>query len=194
MDIYPSTYLEIINNNLEITKCKLYLNKMTSSQRHFFGFSAGNTAVQYGHLEIVKFFIQYCDVDPNSRDISGYDYLQIASKSGYLEIVKYLIQNHYANPYGKYDGKYDGKNNSVYNAIQLAFKFHHLDIMMYFIKMGFLHDTVDLYLTLRLMNNGTMYYLDEKFCKKFYTKMVLQSVGLINIYGSSSACTDTILD
>jgi ankyrin repeat protein len=73
------------------------------------------------------------------------------------------------------------KDKYGYSAIQIAFKFHHLDILMYFIKMGFLHNTVDLEITKKL-NMYDQRYEDERFCEKFYTRVVLSSVGFINIY------------
>jgi ankyrin repeat protein len=172
-DRYDTLQLASVCGYLVIVEYLILVRKMDPNKKNKNGYNALRLASQCGHLPVVKFFIDDCKMNPNETDMHGYNVLQLASKFGYLPVVQYVIQNHEMNP--------SKKDKYGYSAIQIAFKFHHLDILMYFIKMGFLHNTVDLEITKKL-NMYDQRYEDERFCEKFYTRVVLSSVGFINIY------------
>ena len=57
----------------------------------------GNTPLHYasfwGHLEIVKYLVEECKVNPDAQDEYGCTPLQDSSRQGYIETVKYFIQH-----------------------------------------------------------------------------------------------------
>jgi ankyrin repeat protein len=120
-----------------------------------FGQNTLQHAAECGHLNVVKFLIQDIGMDPYDKTYHcSNTSLHLASGCGYLNVVKYLMEDYKMNPNDK--NKYG--QNALYNTS--------LDIIFYFIKLGYLPTTDT--------------YLDTEF----YTKSVLKALGLINlIYG-----------
>jgi hypothetical protein len=101
-------------------------------------------------------------MNPNEKTIDGYNALHLAVKTFYYksDIVKYLLCDCKTNPYEKI--------NDGHDVLSLAYNHkHNFNCLFYLIKLGV------------LPNNE----LKETWVKdSTYTKIVLNSVGLINIY------------
>lgn len=126
-------------------------------------------AVINGHLNLVKYLIREFKMNPNNEDVSKCNALHHASTGGYLDIVMFLVDVHGMDPRLK-DG--DG-----YNAIRKAYAHDNssnLDILFYFTKKGYFTD----YLSLR---NPVKKFLPHSRDKEFNPRLVLNSLGLINI-------------
>jgi ankyrin repeat protein len=128
---------------------------MNPNEKDIYELNALFLAAKYGHLYIVKYLIHECGMNPNEKDIYELNALHLASIFGRLEIVKYLIHECGMDP--KVKDKY-GRT-----ALHFASIYDCLEILFYFISVG-----CDILKDIKLSN-------------KFYTKLVLRSLGLINI-------------
>jgi len=55
------------------------------------GRSALHKAAFWGHMHVVKYLIEECNVNPNLQDVEGDTALHDAARFGHLDIVKYLV-------------------------------------------------------------------------------------------------------
>ncbi len=82
-----------------------------------------HSACRYGHLDVVKYFVDKCDIQ--SRDTQGSTPLHLAALYGHLELVKYFIDDLEYDPYC-----FDFKNRTpLHDACENG----HLDIVKYFL-------------------------------------------------------------
>ncbi len=65
--------------------------KLNPSQKDLVGRTALHIAALYGYIEIVRWFVEECNMQPDARDNKGQTPLHNASSQGHLLIVKYFV-------------------------------------------------------------------------------------------------------
>lgn len=137
----------------------------------------GNTslhyAVEYGMLRIVQFFINACRMDPNVKNTNEYNALFYASAHGRLAILKFLIR------------RMDPNEKNIYkrNALHFASTGGHLDIVQYLTRehqMDPNEKDINGQSAVDMASENPDILLFFKNYK--FTKLVLRSLGFINIY------------
>ena len=66
------------------------IEKEVIDMRH--GWTALHCASRFGHLHIVRYLIEICNVDKEARDRAGWTPLHFACRNCHLDVVKYLIK------------------------------------------------------------------------------------------------------
>jgi ankyrin repeat protein len=84
-------------------------------------------AAEYGHLNIVQYFIEECHIDVNTKRNSGWTALHFASLQGHMDIVQYLVHDCQADVNVQ-------RNTDQVTPLFTAIAAGHLDIVQYYIE------------------------------------------------------------
>jgi ankyrin repeat protein len=140
---------------LDIVKFLINGWRMNPSEKNTRGSTALHFAAEFGHLHVIKYLIHDCNVNPNIK--SGFNEsnaLYITVAFGYLDVAKYLIHDCNVDPH------IETTNGD--NTLDAAKFSCDLTVFFYLIKLG-------------VSSKKT-------FNRKIYPRLVLNSLGCINIY------------
>lgn len=102
------------------------------------GFTPLQTAVEYGHLDIVRYFIEKLHVKVDTYQDLGANILHSAAAHGHLNIVKYLLEENKTIPIDSQGRKLG------FTALHVAiFYTHHIGIVKYLLGQGANIETKD---------------------------------------------------
>lgn len=80
---------EIERGNLD--QVKDIVNRGINLKREIFHKWAIHQASTYGHLDIVRYFVQDCQLDPTITSYCGISALHLACEFGFLGIIRYFV-------------------------------------------------------------------------------------------------------
>jgi ankyrin repeat protein len=167
----------IFHGRTDIVKYLVENHIVNPSQksRYYPGNNSLHYAAEYGRLEIIKILLRH-GMDAYETNMNEYNALCWAAAAGHFNIVKFLIEINNTSPHVK--------NKHKRNALHFASMCGHLEIVQYLIREYGMDPNE------RDINNESAVDMASQHtevhsflkCQVGATKLVLRSLGLINIY------------
>ena len=116
-----------IKGNLPIVKYLIEDRKFkTTAKDKTNGYNLYHYATFYGHLDIVKYLLEKCNLDKDSRTKDGSNALHIACEKKHNDILKYLVETQ--------ELDIESINNKHFTPLHVSCKFNNIAAISYLVK------------------------------------------------------------